>query len=298
MHFIKDTFAPPLHTMNTYRRGSGIIILIITIAMLSSIIALSTAQISNVMFNSLKSSSIAIQAQQFSENKANILKATSYENLNPQSKQEIQHTKFSDEVILGEEKDNEAYLSRTATVNIYYNNEAIPRVSLAVLRTNIPPAAGVPIGTIIAWPTETLPIDGVWIHCNGQSTADYPLLAAIVGANVPDYRGVFLRGAGEVTLNNVSHASDALGIAQEDTIRNITGNFAATNLWTTDSSYNLGDSKLFKVIGIEGDRGAWDNTSAGDNSGRVYDFNVGRVVPTSNENRPINIAVHYLIKAA
>ena len=288
----------PNTTQQFNKRGSGIIILIITIAMLSSIIALSTAQISNVMFNSLKSSSIAMQAQQYSENKANILKATTYSNLAAQNKHEIQNTKFSDEVILGEEVDNEAYLSRTATINVYYNSESLPRVSLAVLRTNVPSSAGVPIGTIIAWPTDTLPTDGVWLNCNGQSTADYPLLAAVVGANVPDYRGVFLRGAGEVTLNKITHASDALGITQEDAIRNISGNFAASNLWASNSSFNFGDNKLFKVIGTEGDRGAVDNDGVGDNTGRVYDFNVGRVVPTSNENRPINIAVNYLIKAA
>lgn len=43
------------------------------------------------------------------------------------------------------------------------------------------------------WFAAALPPDG-WLECNGQSTASYPVLAAIVGATVPDLRGEFIRG--------------------------------------------------------------------------------------------------------
>ena len=33
-----------------------------------------------------------------------------------------------------------------------------------------------------------------WLECNGQSTSGFTALAAIVGANVPDLRGEFVRG--------------------------------------------------------------------------------------------------------
>lgn len=49
-----------------------------------------------------------------------------------------------------------------------------------------------PVGTIMWYPRSTPP-EG-WLVCNGQSTADYPELAAIVGPIVPDLRGEFIRG--------------------------------------------------------------------------------------------------------
>lgn len=45
----------------------------------------------------------------------------------------------------------------------------------------------VPTGAIMMWYTNTPPAG--WILCNGQSTASYPALAAIVGANVPNLQG-------------------------------------------------------------------------------------------------------------
>lgn len=57
--------------------------------------------------------------------------------------------------------------------------------ALAVLS---PPA---PIGSIVGWPLETPPEN--WLECNGQSTAAYPELAALIGSTVPDSRGEFIR---------------------------------------------------------------------------------------------------------
>lgn len=44
-----------------------------------------------------------------------------------------------------------------------------------------------PIGAICAWRTTSVPAG--WLECNGQSTAGYPALAAIIGSNVPDLKG-------------------------------------------------------------------------------------------------------------
>jgi hypothetical protein len=50
-----------------------------------------------------------------------------------------------------------------------------------------------PGGTGVALASNTIPAG--WLEANGQSTAGYPELAAIVGANVPDMRGRFPLGA-------------------------------------------------------------------------------------------------------
>src|SRR4051794_10854381 len=70
------------------------------------------------------------------------------------------------------------------------------------------------VGCVVAWPSEGEPLLG-WIVCNGSplSSAEYPELYRTIGIthgggynrdgtkatgsdfNVPDYRGVFLRGS-------------------------------------------------------------------------------------------------------
>lgn len=51
---------------------------------------------------------------------------------------------------------------------------------------------GVPAGTVAFSAASSCPSG--WIEANGQSTGSYSVLAAAVGATVPDLRGVFLRG--------------------------------------------------------------------------------------------------------
>ncbi|WP_374044373.1 phage tail protein [uncultured Bilophila sp.] len=56
-----------------------------------------------------------------------------------------------------------------------------------------------PVGTVIVWPSASWPTDADnWLECNGQaiSSAVYLELVVLVGATVPDYRGIFLRGHG------------------------------------------------------------------------------------------------------
>jgi microcystin-dependent protein len=50
----------------------------------------------------------------------------------------------------------------------------------------------VPVGAISMWGTSTPP-EG-WLEMNGQSTADYPELALLYGATLPDMRGEYIRG--------------------------------------------------------------------------------------------------------
>ncbi|HAS89502.1 MAG TPA: hypothetical protein DCS48_09390 [Desulfovibrio sp.] len=44
----------------------------------------------------------------------------------------------------------------------------------------------VPIGTVAEFHGKRVPFG--WLECNGQSTRDYPRLAAMVGSKVPDKR--------------------------------------------------------------------------------------------------------------
>lgn len=161
-------------------------------------------------------------------------------------------------------------------------------------------SSGIPIGTVIIWPVATNPIGSdVWLECNGQSTSAYPALAAIVGATVPNYQGTFLRGYGSQPSTHygmVLHSSGNLGELQGDSIRNITGTFLL-NIPSgdgTNAGFTLNPTGAF-YLNMTSARYVGGDIFLNNTGGAAFD--ASRVVPTANENRPINKAVRYLIKA-
>ena len=145
---------------------------------------------------------------------------------------------------------------------------------------------GLEVGMVVAWTLSANPSDN-YLECNGQAvdSTKYPKLYELMH-NTPDYRGVFLRGLGG--------NSAALGITQGDAIRNITGKTYTTNVPTAAGfEYGTGAFYIFDLGG-----------QSVDNSGSYYSyigkglaFDISRVVPTAEENRPVNKAVRYFIKA-
>lgn len=179
--------------------------------------------------------------------------------------------------------------------------------------------AGVPIGTVIAWPKGSLPpsSSGVvpsqgacvaavsttqveslgceWLEADGSpiSPAAYPELSAVVGGVLPDYRGVFLRGHGAVTSSHygvVTHQSGALGVLQGDAIREISGDTSGTANRGVFGNSNQG--------AFYTDGSAHGPSRDGDWSQRnSLHFRASRSTPVASEIRPINRAVVYLIRA-
>ena len=144
---------------------------------------------------------------------------------------------------------------------------------------------GLEVGMVVAWTLANNP-SGNYLECNGQAvdSSKYPKLYALMH-NVPDYRGVFLRGLGG--------NSAALGELQGDAIRNITGYFGLEALVTGTSGYHPVGGVFNVVSGINNHIGS-DMIHSGSSQ---INFDASFVVPTANENRPINKAVRYFIKA-
>ena len=135
--------------------------------------------------------------------------------------------------------------------------------------------------------------NGKWLECNGQAVDPtvYPKLAALM-SNVPNYQGVFLRGYGNqysYHFGSVLHQSGNLGELQGDSIRNIQGGWTTGDNEMAESMWGVFYHGVYTVGANQGAR-----------NDEVYEsgtFDAARVVPTSNENRPVNKAVYYLIKA-
>jgi hypothetical protein len=128
----------------------------------------------------------------------------------------------------------------------------------------------------------------------------YPELAAIVGSVVPDFRGLCLRGLGAQTHSKINgstvgitattHASGALGVIQGDSIRNITGNLGVFDEELLDHPVFTGPFYAYFYSNYI------SSVGPGNDGGIVY-MDLSRVIPTSNEIRPVNTSVRYLIRA-
>lgn len=110
----------------------------------------------------------------------------------------------------------------------------------------------------------------------------YPELFAVVGSQVPNLRGLFLRGQGG--------NSAALDVQQSDAIRNIVG---SSPTMTGGGRYDQTSGAISAHVWY------WQSANTLGGSGMTYglNFDASRVVPTANENRLVNQAVRYLIRA-
>ena len=157
--------------------------------------------------------------------------------------------------------------------------------------------ASIPVGTVITWPSNSWPSDrDNWLECNGQSisSAVYPELVGVVGGNVPNYQGVFLRGYGGQTSYHygaVGHWSAGLGELQGDGIREIWGELSYLPR-SRDGEVGQSGSLAFWNEG----RNQWMNDAGKAPSGSM-NFYASRSTPVVGEVRPVNRAVRYLIRA-
>ena len=115
-----------------------------------------------------------------------------------------------------------------------------------------------------------------------QPRGAYPELFAVVGSQVPDLRGLFLRGHGG--------NSAALGVQQGDAIRNLTGSLYMIGLRGTAPNGSFSFAENWPMYQES------DSWSSSWREGTL-NFNAAQQVPTAEENRPVNQAVRYLVRA-
>lgn len=169
-------------------------------------------------------------------------------------------------------------------------------------------ADGMPIGAVFPFYGTTPPAHT--LACNGAaiSRTAYAELFAVIGTtagagdgsttfNVPDLRGMFIRGTG----GNAA----ALGVEQGDAIREIAGTFGMRSFGSfanTSPDHHLlftnadmGATPFAFNNGVQGGTGAIVPDKSDETGSQTGDFRASRVVPTAAENRPVNIAMTYCI---
>ena len=132
--------------------------------------------------------------------------------------------------------------------------------------------------TEAAWIADPL-VRSSYTEGNGTTTFRVPDLNGIQSGSL---KGLYARGDG---YNNSS------GSVLGDAIRNITGTMGATRSFYKGYEATLGAfSQKDSVLNADG-------TGSNASTIRLFDFDASRVVPTSNENRPVSAVGVWLIRA-
>jgi microcystin-dependent protein len=192
---------------------------------------------------------------------------------------------------------------------------------------------GVPVGTVVAFAGDKNNVPEGWLLCDGKSVAqsDYPQLYAAIGSawgasgssfNVPDLRGMFLRGvndgatgaysdpnaSGRSASKSGGNTGDKVGAVQTDAFRQHThtgsGNTNTDGAhYHSDNEYGLADNDDDDGVGqYIGGRGGSYNNDGGNGyirpggSEHKHAFSFTSDATGGAESRPVNAGVYYIIK--
>lgn len=281
---------PPRKIRLTKHKGSAALACVIVFALVSSMLGLSTAKVTQAAMNGTSSNQTSAAASQIAQSDAELLRSVSYQDVAPSSRKAVEGTPFQHEMTVSSESDfNSSVKQKTVTIKVFKGAETNPRSELRLTRySSEQTASGVPIGTIIAWASAKNPTDGTWLDCNGQSCAGYAELVSILGkSTVPDYRNRFLEG------------STTPGTVLEAGLPDISGTFG-NHGHDQDGDNGRGGKRTsgaFKIIQ------SWCRPSAGrdSNGGNTVLFQASlsnSIYGRSSTVQPPAVTVRYLIKAA
>ena len=265
--------------------GSAILAVVMILAVISSLIGLSSAKMTQAAMNGSTSHSSTLQASAIAATDLDLLRSIEYKDLASSDKAAVPDSPYFHEIIVSHESSySDTIKQKTVTVKVYKGSEAIPRAEVKLTRYSVESKpSGVPIGTIIAWASAKNPTDGTWLDCNGQSCAGYAELVSILGkSTVPDYRNRFLEG------------SATPGTIMEAGLPNITGTFHGFS-----GFYNSFANGAFTSTRSDNDDSAY--LGSGNWRHPIFSFNASNSNPIYGKSttvQPPAVTVRWLIKAA
>ena len=281
---------PPRKIRLTKHKGSAALACVIVFALVSSMLGLSTAKVTQAAMNGTSSNQISAEAAQIAQSDAELLRSVSYQDVAPSSRKAVEGTPFQHEMTVSSESDyNSSVKQKTVTIKVFKGAETNPRSELRLTRYSVEQtSSGVPIGTIIAWASLHDPTDGVWLECDGRTCSEYLELCGVLGTStVPDFRNRFLEGS--TTPRTVLEAG----------LPEISGTFG-NHGHDQDGDNGRGGKRTsgaFKIIQ------SWCRPSAGrdSNGGNTVLFQASlsnSIYGRSSTVQPPAVTVRYLIKAA
>lgn len=286
---------PPTLQKSFYRKGSALLAVVLVLSVISSFMAVSVAKISQASQNSIGSSKVALQAQQYAASKAELVKAEKYSDLTAQTKSIISNSNtFYDEVIIGDETDypdNDKIKQKDVTINVYSNSETLPRASLKFTRYSVSNGTSVPQGTILPWYGKLNEIPDGFYLCDGKNGTPDLRNRFIVGAG-DAYKLTDIGGENEVTLKAPQVGSHYHGVGSY--------NFGSNN----GDFFGLASKIEFQLpagggwIGWNGSNygGSWSAPSGPVKGQQITSLAVATEAQKPHENRPPYYALYYIMK--
>lgn len=245
-------------------------------ALVSGMLSLGSAKMSQAAMNANGSSSIAMQAGAYASSKAEILKKEGYSDLKNQGKTPIANSDgFYDEVSVGAESVYDAEKNikqKECQIRVYHKDDVLPRSTIKLMRYSVEStASSVPQGSIIPWYGSIGNIPNGFALCDGTN-------------GTPDLRDRFLVGAGySYTLGNTGgENSHQLTVAEMPSHQHDSGWGEHTNL---GSLFGFSDY----LAGSRWGSGKSDR----DNTGLLTSSTGGN---QPHENRPPYYALYYIMK--
>ena len=257
--------------------------------------AVSVAKISQASQNSIGSSKVALQAQQYAASKAELVKAEKYSDLTAQTKSIISNSNtFYDEVIIGDEADypdNDKIKQKDVTINVYSNSETLPRASLKFTRYSVSSDISVPKGSIIPWYGDKANIPDGFYLCDGKNGTPDLRNRFIVGAG-DAYKLTDIGGENEVTLEAPQVGSHYHGVGSY--------NFGSNN----GDFFGLASKIEFQLPAGGGwimwngsnHGGYWSAPSGPVKGQQITSLAVATEAQKPHENRPPYYALFYIMK--
>lgn len=240
--------------------------MVLVLAIVASMISIGTAKVTQAAISSTNTNKVTLQAQQYAQSEADIVRNTNYSDLSSKSKALISGTDFYRQVSVGAESTYDSknnIKQKICTVNVYKGTESIPRSSLKVIRLNKgeTDVSSVPKGSILPWYGNLNSIPSGFSLCNGQN-------------GTPDLRDRFLVGAGS------SYSLGATGGEAKHTL-----------------TIAVMPSHNHKVIGYsEHSPGTGKAGEIGSKSDGSYFFTENTGGNQPHENRPPYYALYYIMK--
>jgi microcystin-dependent protein len=177
--------------------------------------------------------------------------------------------------------DLSPYLTQSSASTTYLTqSSASSSYAEKSLEATVAAIPATPVGSIIMFGGTSAPTG--WLLCDGQSTAGYAALAAVVGANVPDLRGRAPIGYGA-----------GAGLTNRTTIGATTGAETHTLITAEIPNHAHGGQIVFG-IGTPPSNSGVNATSTGNsqpNTGGVVGTNGG-----AHNNMPPSTVVNFIIK--
>lgn len=278
------------------RKGSAVFVVVIILALVSSMLSLGMAKVSQVAMSSTNTNKTTSQAQQYAESKAGIIKSISYGNLASQSKSIISNSgDFYDEVVVGNEStypSDKKIKQKECLIRVYKGSETVPRASLRLMRYSVE-ASSVPQGTILSWFGQLANIPSGFAVCDGKN-------------GTPDLRNRFIVGAGDTYKLSDIGGEDAVKLEPSQTSShyhtfgyhkgNNNGYFITTASKKINASLPSGTYPAKWNGSGGGGWYGWDGSGWAGGQNLVTSLTVATEAQKPHENRPPYYALHYIMK--